>query len=159
MPARSPITGQKVADNLVALGARLRTHRKALGINATTMAEAAGMSRVTLHRIEGGEPSVTMGAYMSAISSLGLGLELVDRSPQKTTKRKLTLPRRIAVADYPQLRRLAWQLGPDATLTPNEALALYERNWRHIDKKNIGEPERGLIEDLVEGLGRGRRLV
>jgi transcriptional regulator with XRE-family HTH domain len=36
---------------------------KALKVSATTAAEAAGMSRMTLHRIERGEPSVTMGAY------------------------------------------------------------------------------------------------
>ena len=29
------------------------------------------MSRVTLYRIEQGEPSVAMGAYMSAIAALG----------------------------------------------------------------------------------------
>jgi len=39
----------------------LAEKRKALRVSATVAAEAAGMSRVTLHRIEKGEPSVTMG--------------------------------------------------------------------------------------------------
>jgi len=65
MPARTlPIT-TAVADKLIAMGKRIHAHRKALRISATTAAEAAGMSHVTLHRIENGEPSVTMGAYLT----------------------------------------------------------------------------------------------
>ena len=63
MPARTPIIASAAAEKLIALGKRIRAHRKARRISATTAAEAAGMSRVTLHRIEKGEPSVTMGAY------------------------------------------------------------------------------------------------
>ena len=62
MPATAPATGEIAAARLLALGEQLRAQRKRLGVSATTAAEAAGMSRVTLHRIERGEPSVTMGA-------------------------------------------------------------------------------------------------
>ncbi|MFG6415730.1 helix-turn-helix domain-containing protein [Roseateles sp. DC23W] len=43
------------------LGARIRAQRQRQRVSATHAAEAAGLSRVTLHRIERGEPSVTMG--------------------------------------------------------------------------------------------------
>ena len=59
MPAATPPVADPVAVKLAAIGRRIRAHRKQLGINGTTAAEAAGMSRVTLHRIERGEPSVT----------------------------------------------------------------------------------------------------
>lgn len=36
------------------------------------------MSRPTLYRIEHGEPSVTMGAYLAAIAAVGLELHLTD---------------------------------------------------------------------------------
>ena len=78
MPAKAPDPGEVAAARLQDLGERIRAHRKRHKINATTAAEAAGMSRVTLHRIERGEPSVAMGAYMSAITTMGLELELVD---------------------------------------------------------------------------------
>src|ERR1041384_7237232 len=48
MPARPPPTGAAIAVKLAALGERIRARRKALRISATTAAEAAGLSRVTL---------------------------------------------------------------------------------------------------------------
>lgn len=48
------------------IGRHIRAHRRALRISAIATAEAAGISRVTLHRIEKGEPSVNAGAYASA---------------------------------------------------------------------------------------------
>jgi transcriptional regulator with XRE-family HTH domain len=74
------------------LAARIRPHRRALRISATELAEAAGMSRVTLHRLERGEPSVTMGAYMSAIA-LGLELELMDPKATPDKRSRTSVPR------------------------------------------------------------------
>lgn len=160
MPATAPPLTPTTARRLAALGARLRAHRKALKVSATTAAEAAGMSRVTFHRIERGEPSVTMGAYLSAMGALGLDLELVDpRAQAPAPTGKAPLPRRIRLADCPQLQRIAWQLGDEATLTPKEALALYERNWRHLDPEAMGEAERDLVRRLVGALGGVRLLV
>lgn len=160
MPAIAPPPSPTTATRLATLGARLRAHRKALKVSATTAAEAAGMSRVTLHRIERGEPSVTMGAYLNAMVALGLDLELVDpRARPAAPAATQPLPRRIRLADCPQLKRLAWQLGDDATLTPKEALALYERNWRHLDPAAMGEAERELVRRLVAALGGARLLV
>ena len=155
MPARSPPTGKGLAAALAVLGKRIKARRKALGISATVAAEAAGMSRVTLHRIEKGEPSVTMGAYMGAITALGLSLELAD--PQATKKRRL--PTTIRLADYPQLRRLAWQLKGTDEVAPREALDLYERNWRHVDQDAMDAHERDLVSRLAAVLGGGRLLV
>jgi transcriptional regulator with XRE-family HTH domain len=150
--------GKNAAARLAALGARLRAHREALQIPATTAAEAAGMSRVTLHRIERGEPSVTMGAYMSAIAALGLDLDFAD-APAGRKRGGPALPRRIRVADYGQLKRITWQLGEVAELTPKEALACYERNWKHVDAAAMTEDERDLLRRLVDGLGGGHFLV
>ena len=104
MPAPAPPLGKATAKRLAAIGARLRAHRKALRVSATTAAEAAGMARATLHRIERGEPSVTIGAYMSAIAAIGLDLELIDRSaPRKSPRGTAGLPKRIELAEFPAL--------------------------------------------------------
>ncbi|HJV59684.1 MAG TPA: helix-turn-helix transcriptional regulator [Albitalea sp.] len=162
MPAATPPVGHAVAVRLNAIGQRIRARRKALGVSATATSEAAGMSRVTLHRIERGEPSVTMGAYLGAIAALGLELELVDphavSAPARTSPRT-TLPARIALAEYPQLKRLAWQLHGVSELTPQEALDLYERNWRHVDRDAMDARERELLKALVAEWGGGRLLV
>ena len=163
MPSRSPLAPAHVAAKLAALGERLRARRKALKVSAVDAAEAAGMSRVTLARIERGEPSVTMGAYISAATAVGLELELVDpRERQRGAggaRGKPPFPARIRLADYPQLKKLAWQLHGVATLTPEDALGLYERNWRHVDTAALDPAERTLVTALAQHLGGGRLLV
>ncbi len=151
---------------LVTLGNKIRAQRKRLGVRAATAAEAAGMSRVTLYRIEKGEPSVAIGAYRNAMAVLGLELEVAptradDQESHANGRDRVgsKLPARIAVDNYPQLERLAWQRRTAAKLTPNEALNLYERNWRHIDHNAMDERERDLIKKLVEMVGGGRLLV
>jgi transcriptional regulator with XRE-family HTH domain len=158
MPAALPPLPEPVAKTLAALGARLRQRRKALKVNAVAAAEAAGMSRVTWHRIERGEPSVTMGAYLSAVSALGLELTLRDPAGPAPSAAP-PLPQSIRLADYPELRRVAWQMSDDTTLTPQAALDLYERNWRHVDPQALGERERALVQQLTRQLGGGRLLV
>jgi hypothetical protein len=69
------------------------------------------------------------------------------------------LPDRIRLADYPELRRIAWQMADDTELTPQAALDLYERNWRHVDHQALGERERTLVRQLTRALGGGRLLV
>jgi transcriptional regulator with XRE-family HTH domain len=160
MPARAPTVSRTIAAKLVAIGQRIRAHRKALRVSATAAAEAAGMSRVTLYRIEQGEPSVAMGAYMSAIAALGLDLELADsRAWGSGARRAPRLPPTIRLEDYPQLRRLAWQRKRVDQIAPKEALKLYERNWRHVDRNAMDARELELVKLLVDSLGGGRLLV
>ena len=161
MPAKAPRLDDPVSAQLEALGKRIRAQRKRFAVAATTAAEAAGMSRVTLHRVERGEPSVTMGAYMSALAALGLALDVTDvhRARSRSAPAVSALPGRICVRDYPQLERLAWQRKGDDSVTPAEALSLYERNWRRVDQARIEPKERALLEALSASLGGGRLLV
>jgi len=58
------------------------------------------------------------------------------------------IPLRIHLSDFPQLRKLAWQVSGVDTLTPAEALDIYERNWRHLDESALIDEERKLINGL-----------
>ncbi len=155
MPARAPYTNPALDANLQLLGTRLRERRKQLGISATVAAEAAGMSRVTWHRIEQGNPSVTMGAWMSAASVLGLELQVLQAATAHSPAADDHIPLCIVLANYPQLQRLAWHVqGPDAfTLTPREALDIYERNSRHLDLATMDAGEQRLLANLRQVLG------
>ena len=163
MPAKAPATTPQIEDRLAAIGAQVRLERQRLGVSATAAAEAAGLSRVTLHRIERGEPSVAMASYLAVIQALGLGLEVVGPSPPPSPsplrQAAARVPPCIRPADYPELQRLAWQLDPEATLSPAEALALYERNWRHVDVAAMPPAEQALLRALVQTEGKGRLLV
>ena len=157
MPATSPPIDAVTAIRLRELGARLRARRKALGLSAVATAEAAGMSRVTLHRMERGEPSVAFGAYCGLVQALGLTIELLD--PSQGVRLSPVLPKTIRPTDYPQLKKLAWQLKEDQSLLPEEALNLYERNWRHVRTESLEPAERQLIDALLAAFGRSRLLV
>ncbi len=151
MPSPAPITPQECAAQLQALGAQIRAQRKALRLSATVTAEAAGLSRVTLHRIEKGEPSVTMGAWCNAMAALGMGLQTMRSgadSAAPAPDHTGWIPARVALADYPQLRALAWQVHGTDTLTPAEALGIYERNARHLNIEAMPPHERALLEAL-----------
>jgi transcriptional regulator with XRE-family HTH domain len=161
MPAASPkisSTTQKVLRNL---GEQIRLRRKRLGLSLEVTAEAAGISRITLYRIERGEASVTMGAYLSAVSVLALKLEWVEVRRGKSRKNSpVTNPfSKIRISEFPQLKRLAWQLKDTQELSPQEALDLYERNWRHVDLDKMDEREQALLRDLIATFGRDRPLV
>jgi transcriptional regulator with XRE-family HTH domain len=155
MPAHLSFIDSKVLTQLQSLGLALRHKRKSLRISAIAASEAAGMSRVTWHRIEKGQSSVTMGAYLSAMAVLGLELQLSDRqSPQQAAPSgaEPSLPVRIHLSQYPELKRLAWQVHGSDELTPREALDIYERNQRHLDISAMPAHERNLLDALQQVL-------
>lgn len=160
MARRSLQVIEDIDEAIKALGLQLRERRKALGISSVTMTEAAGLSRMTLHRVERGEAGVAMGAYMSVVAALGLKLELEERKKRKQTRAEnFELPQKIRIDDYKQLKRLAWQIKKNKTISAKQALDLYERNWRHVDKKAMEPEERRFLEALLAAFGRERLLV
>jgi len=154
MPSTSPALSSHAAELLEELGSTLRMRRQSLKVNATAAAEAAGMSRVTLHRIEKGEPSVTAGAYAAAALSIGLRLQLVPpAAPSAPPDSRRWIPVRVRLSEYPKLKELAWQIHGTDELSPREALDIYERNWRHVDPATMAPGEQDLVQALREALG------
>jgi hypothetical protein len=60
----------------------------------------------------------------------------------------------INIDDYPQLAILAWNR-VDRVIDDDEALALYERNWRFVDVAHFDANEAALIEELKIKYGNG----
>ena len=180
MPANAPPIRPDLVARIQALGEQIRAHRLGQGVSAAATAEAAGLSRVTLHRIERGEPSVTLGDYVSVMDALGMPIGWAQAeaavparpvAPLRGPRRPMAAPAPtlpapgapppgcVRVADYPQLAQLAWHLPGSAELTPAEALSLYERNWRHVDAARLSDAERQLVDRLVQQVGQGLLLV
>lgn len=63
----------------------------------------------------------------------------------------------IKVNAYLQLHNLCWNRPDDVVVDGQEALGLYERNWRFVeqDKFDERERERELLETLVARFGDG----
>lgn len=162
MKKSTPFTPEQTATRLQSMGALIVATRKALRLSAVATAEAAGISRVTLHRIEKGEPSVTMGAWSNVMAALGLHWSVQDSTADKTTQTEPpvnSLPLRIKLSEYPQLQALAWHVQGTETLSPLEALDIYERNARHLDKTAMQPPELALWSALQQVFTRGQSHV
>jgi DNA-binding XRE family transcriptional regulator len=146
---------EKISDDAVSqladIGQLIRQHRKSFKITANAAAETAGISRVTLHRIEKGEPTVSMGAYLNVISALDLNLHLSAKTDIENTANADSvgkLPVRLSLADYPQLKELAWHVPGVDELSLIEAHSIYERNKRFLDSENLSDSEQELIQLL-----------
>lgn len=164
MPSKNPSISEPGQELLIAIGAALKDRRRQLGVSAAVAAESAGMSRVTLHRVESGAASVTVGALVNAAEAVGLHLQLTDARPQwKESGAEEPVdtetPEKVRVGDYPLLAATAWQLDADSHLDGFEALRTYERNWRHLDHTAMGDKEKALIQALADRYSKGVLLV
>lgn len=65
----------------------------------------------------------------------------------------------VRVNQYPQLRQLCWNRPDDAVVDGEIALALYERNWRFVDRDAIPPHEQRLLDHLVAVCGNGHFLA
>ena len=138
-------------DPLVAIGNHIRAKRKQLKVTAITVAQTAGISRVTLYRIERGEATVSVGSYIEVLWALGLRATIENAfiSPaERDAASALSLPARVVLAQYPQLKALAWHIPNAKEVSLLEAHSLYTRNKRFIDQKQLQTYERQLIENL-----------
>lgn len=164
MPSKSPPVSEFSQGVLAAVGAALKSRRRQLGVSAAVAAESAGMSRVTLHRIESGSPSVTVGALVNAAEAVGLTIELSTTRPPVEERDEQApvdpgMVEMVRVGDYPLLRAAVWQLDADTVLDGFEALRTYERNWRHLDHATVGTQEKALIQALADRYSKGVLLV
>ena len=146
---------EKISDDAVSqladIGQLIMQHRKSFKITANAAAETAGISRVTLHRIEKGESTVSMGAYLNVMSALDLNLHLSAKTDIGNTANAGSvgkLPVRLSLSDYPQLKELAWHVQGVDELSLVEAHSIYERNKRFLDTENLSDSEQELIELL-----------
>ena len=162
MNTQPPQTTHPSATQLQALGQQLRARRKALRVSSTAAAEAAGISRVTLHRIEKGEPTVAGGAWAQAMAALGMVLQARHTEDPTSAVSQGNpanlaewIPVRVRLQNYPQLKALAWQVHGTDTLSPAEAWGIYDRNARHLDMAAMSPTELALLQALRTGLGGG----
>jgi transcriptional regulator with XRE-family HTH domain len=152
MPAKLTHTSSTVAERIQILGGTIRAQRKNLHISAQATADCAHISRVTLHRIEKGEPSVTVGAYFTVLDALGLQIQTKSKAglgeESQAGPNTSVIPSEIKLTEYPQLKQLAWHIHGLDALTPIEAFGIYDRNWRHLDATSLTPLEKSLIDAL-----------
>jgi transcriptional regulator with XRE-family HTH domain len=114
-------------EQLIQLGERLRLARLRRRVGVDVLAAAAGVSRVTVFRVEKGAPSVALGAYARVMEALGLAQDLGLVAREDSAGRQLQdqqlAPRRTA--------RSAPQPSPEVQrASPEELWAFKRKNQR-----------------------------
>ena len=89
MPKTHPPIFPATARQLVALGERLRLARLRRRYSAESVAVRAGITRVTLARVEKGDAGTSMGAYVAVMRVLGLQSDLDALGKDDELGRKL----------------------------------------------------------------------
>lgn len=84
MPRKIAALSPTLEDILRKLGKNIKLARLRRKITTTMLAERAGMSRITLRKVENGNSAVTLGAYASVLFCLNLenDLELIARDDE-----------------------------------------------------------------------------
>ena len=72
MPRSTPPILPRLARLLSDLGDNIRKARLRRSFSAETVAQRAGITRKTLHRVECGEPAVALGIYARVLQALRL---------------------------------------------------------------------------------------
>jgi transcriptional regulator with XRE-family HTH domain len=99
MPAKAQPTFASERALLSAFGERLRLARLRRKLSGEVVAQRSGISRVTLHRAEKGDPAVTLGTYLKILGVLRLESDLALLAKDDE------LGRRIQDLDLPQKRK------------------------------------------------------
>ncbi len=66
-----------------------------------------------------------------------------------------TRPHTVVPAAFPELAKLVWNRDTLRPISCEEALHIYERNWRFVDVDHLDETERLFIRHLAATYGRG----
>ena len=69
---RRAIVFPKHLRSLKQIGENIKLARKRRNLTQTLIAERTGLSRVTVRKIENGDPTVSIGHYVSVLGVLGL---------------------------------------------------------------------------------------
>src|ERR1700732_943867 len=89
MPRQTPPMLPRVSRLLAGLGENLRKARLRRAFSAETVAERAGITRKTLHRVEQGDPAVALGIYARVLQALRLENDLASIAADDALGRKL----------------------------------------------------------------------
>lgn len=83
---------------MAGLGEHLRLARLRRRLGTELLAERAGISRATLHKIERGDPSVAMGNYFAVANALGMAEHFANLAAEDPLGRVIQddqLPQRV----------------------------------------------------------------
>jgi transcriptional regulator with XRE-family HTH domain len=88
-PKRSAVVFPKSQKVLSQLGENIQLARKRRNYTQTLISERTGLSRLTIRKIEHGDPKVSLGHYVAVLGVLGLVEDLAKVASDDELGRKL----------------------------------------------------------------------
>lgn len=156
MPSKIADLPGHVTDVLKVIGEKIKAERKRLKLPQADTAEASGIDRRTLGRIEKGQSSVTIGAYVTVMNGLNIKLTAttpVDALKEEKQHREQFLPLLINLNEYRALRDCAWHITGEDFVEPSVAYRLYQERITLIDRKLLADKEIALMAALEKVYG------
>lgn len=89
MPRQTPTILPRLGRLIAGLGENLKKARLRRANSAETVAQRAGITRKTLHRVERGDPAVALGIYARVLQALRLENDLATIALDDELGRKL----------------------------------------------------------------------
>lgn len=89
MAKRRVVVSPALEDILETVGENIKLARLRRKITTTMLSERAGISRVTLRKVENGESGVTMAIYANVLFCLGLEKDLLQLAGDDSLGRRL----------------------------------------------------------------------
>ena len=119
----------------------------------------AKLSRQFRYKAVGGGADLVPVEILVPRGDRELVLQFAEKLRAKhRAKARRTAPaggRELRIDDYPQLKLIAWNRPGAETVDERDAFALYERNWRFIERDSLTRKEEALIERLAKKFGHG----
>ena len=89
MPRQTPPILPRLARVLAGVGENIKMARLRRAQSSETIAQRAGITRKTLHRVERGDPAVALGIYARVLQALRLENDLASIAADDILGRKL----------------------------------------------------------------------
>jgi len=89
MTTKKVVLFPKQKDLLAIMGENIHLARKRRKFTAIQVAERAGIDRGTLRKVEAGDPSVSLGAYVNVLRVLNLQKDILKIAADDPLGRKL----------------------------------------------------------------------
>jgi transcriptional regulator with XRE-family HTH domain len=89
MPRNAPSILPRLARLVAGVGENIRKARLRRSYSSETVAQRAGITRKTLHRVERGDPAVALGIYARVLQALRLESDLGSVAADDELGRKL----------------------------------------------------------------------
>ena len=96
MPAKAVLLSDPLQHLWGQVSERVREARLRRNMTAEQVAKEAGITRVTLHRLEQGDPSVTVATFLKVLDALRLSQDLAEVAGLLHRNRRVATGQRLA---------------------------------------------------------------